>query len=140
MRTFGTFDPNVAYTERIAAYVVIRSPDGSIASVKGRTAYFLPGGGRECDETPEETVHREVREELGRTIRLTDLIGEAIQYFFASSDNCHYKMHAMFFTAEFTDYEGIGEDTLFWLSLPLQASTFFHDSHAWAAEALQRSD
>lgn len=133
--TFGTFDPSVCYTERIAAYVVIRSPSGDVAAVRGRTAYFLPGGGREGDETSEQTVRREVREELERDLYLTGCVGEALQYFFAAQDNCHFKMRATFFTAEFADAEASqSENVLYWLPEETALPQFFHACHAWAVE------
>lgn len=138
---FGSFDPRVLYTERIAAYVVIRSEDGAVAAVAGRTAHFLPGGGREGDETPEQTVRREVREELGRDIHLITRLGEATQYFFAASDNCHYKMHAVFFAARFTGAASNNEpDLLHWLPASDAASHFFHACHTWAVQTFRATD
>lgn len=132
---FGTFDPAARYTERIAAYVVIRSANGDVAAVRGRSAYFLPGGGREGDETPEQTARREVREELGRDICITGRIGEATQYFWAASDSCHYKMQAVFFRAEFADSGDVPDDSrLHWLSAAEVPTAFFHACHQWAVE------
>ena len=42
----------------------------------------LPG------ETPEETLVREVREELARSVRLVTKIGEAAQVFYALDEDC----------------------------------------------------
>jgi 8-oxo-dGTP pyrophosphatase MutT (NUDIX family) len=39
--------------------------------VKGTSGkFFLPGGGSLPEETAEETVRREIREELARSVRL----------------------------------------------------------------------
>jgi 8-oxo-dGTP pyrophosphatase MutT (NUDIX family) len=125
----------VAYTARPAAYAVIGGENGTVAAVQGPSGGVgLPGGGSLPGETPEETLVREVREELARSVRLVSKIGEATQFFYAAADNCHYKMLGVFFLAEFPDEpSGQGEHDLFWLPLEKAAEAFFHESHAWAA-------
>jgi 8-oxo-dGTP pyrophosphatase MutT (NUDIX family) len=133
---FGSPEPDVQYTERRAAYVVILARDGKIAMVRGRHKYFLPGGGSLPNEAPEATALREVREELARTVRLTRKLGEAIQYFYSAADDQYYKMDAAFFAGEFTDEAGAGcscEHELFWLPVEEIERACFHECHAWAA-------
>jgi 8-oxo-dGTP pyrophosphatase MutT (NUDIX family) len=89
---FGKQLEGVAYTERPAAYVVVAGENSAVAAVRGPKGMIgLPGGGSLPGETPEETVVREVREELARSVRLVSKIGEATQFFYAADDNCHYK-------------------------------------------------
>jgi 8-oxo-dGTP diphosphatase len=132
---FGFPEPNVQYTERRAAYVVIRTRDGQVAMVKSQQKYFLPGGGSLRGEAPEETVVREVSEELARGVRLIRRLGEATQYFYSSADDRHYKMLAVFFAGEFTDEpgSGTGEHELRWLPVRKAEQSCFHACHAWAA-------
>lgn len=131
-RTFGSAQPGVDYAERRAAYVVVLSDD-RVALVKERENYFLPGGGCESNEAPEETITREVREELARGVRLTHRLGEALQYFYAPSDDMHYRMHAVFFTGEFTELsDTVAEHELEWLPLRDVERACFHACHAWA--------
>ena len=101
----------------------------------------LPGGGSLPGESPEETLVREVREELARSVRLVSKIGEATQFFYAVDDDCYYKMVGVFFLAEFPDEpSGQGEHDLFWLPLAEAAGAFFHECHAWAAhQGLERN-
>ena len=102
--TFGKPLEGVAYTERPAAYAVVTGENGTVAAVRGTTGMIgLPGGGSLPGDTPEETVRREVREELARNVRLVGRIGEATQFFYAADEDRHYKMQAVFFLAEFTD-------------------------------------
>jgi 8-oxo-dGTP pyrophosphatase MutT (NUDIX family) len=139
---FGVRRKGVAYTERPAAYAVIRGENGTVAAVRGASGVmFLPGGGSVPGETPEEMLVREVREELARSVRLVDKIGEATQFFYAADDGCHYQMLGVFFLAEFPDEpSGQREHELFWLPLEEAAGAFFHESHAWAArQGLERS-
>lgn len=130
---FGSPMPGITYKERVAAYALIFSNEGAIATVEGKSGFFLPGGGSHPNEAPEETVVREVREELARTVHLVHKIGEAIQYFAAEGQ--HYRMHAVFFLAEFTSTpSGPGEHTLHWLPVTEAKERLFHPCHAWAAE------
>ncbi len=65
--TFGARLEGVAYVDRPAAYAVVAGENGTVAAVKGTSGkFFLPGGGCLPGETAEETVKREVREELAR--------------------------------------------------------------------------
>ncbi|MFC3773825.1 NUDIX domain-containing protein [Paenibacillus sp. GCM10012303] len=46
--------------------------------------YFLPGGGMDEGETPEECLRREVLEETGYQIKIGAYIGKAQRYFISS--------------------------------------------------------
>ena len=131
---FGARLDGVTYTERPAACAVIHGDNSTVGAVRGTAGMIgLPGGGSLPGETPEETLVREVREELARSVRLVRKIGEATQFFYAADDDCHYKMLGVFFLAEFPDEpNGQGEHELFWLPLA-EAGALFHESHAWAA-------
>jgi 8-oxo-dGTP diphosphatase len=132
---FGSREPGVQYTERRAAYVVVVSEGGEVAAVESRGKHFLPGGGSLPGEAPEETITREVCEELGRGVRLTRPLGEAIQYFYSETDGRHYEMRATFFAGLFTgDARAAAcEHELCWLPASEADGFFFHACHAWAA-------
>ena len=129
---FGSAEPNVHYSERRAAYVVI-TRHGEVAVVKSGRRHFLPGGGSLPCEAPEETVVREVHEELARRVRLLRSLGEATQYFYSPEDDRHYKMLAVFFAGEFTNdgCDGTGEHQLDWLPITETEQACFHECHAW---------
>lgn len=131
---FGSPAPGVHYAERRAAYVVVSGDGATVATVESRRKHFLPGGGSLAAEAPEETVVREVREELARGVRLTGRIGEVVQYFYSDADERHYKMLATFFAGEFTDdARGVeGEHELCWLPAEDAVRDCFHECHAWA--------
>ena len=136
---FGTLNPALDYIHRAAAYVVIRDAQARVAAVKGKRHYFLPGGGALPDETPEQTVVREVREELARELRDLRQLGQAVQYFVA--DETHYRMEAVFFAAEFaTEADGVGEHELEWLDVAQAAASFFHQCHVWAIGLLNNGE
>lgn len=128
---FGSIKVGINYQERPAAYAVITNDAGDIAAVKAKSGYFLPGGGSFPNETPEETIHREVREELTRDVKLLHKIGAAIQYF--SAGDVYYRMNAVFYRAEFaSEPSGEGEHELHWLAPQAIAGQFFHQCHEWA--------
>ncbi len=131
---FGSPEPDVQYTERRAAYVVIINDEGEVAMVRGRQKHFLPGGGSLSGEAPEDTAIREVHEELARSVRLIRKLGEAIQCFYSTADDRHYKMLAVFFAGEFTNEpcDGTGEHELYWLPIKEAELACFHACHAWA--------
>ena len=130
---FGTVPVGIICRKRRAAYAVIAREYGRIAAVHGPGGYWLPGGGACPGEAPEDAVVREVREELGRGVRLTGKVGEAVQYFHSSADECWYEMTAVFFLAEFEgEPRGAGEHELCWLNPCRASELFFHACHAWA--------
>ena len=99
----GSQSLGVTYEQRGAAYAVIRNSVGAVAAVRVPAGYWLPGGGMLPGETPEETVVREVREELGGTLHPVSKIGEAAQYFFAATEGRYYVMQAVFYRAKLTE-------------------------------------
>jgi len=128
---FGTPVEGEAVIARRAAYAVIAGPDDSVAVVDTRLGLFLPGGGADPGETPEETARRECLEELAREVRFTGPAREALQHF--SVDGRHFRMEAAFLEAEFVgEPQGRGEHELRWAAAA-DAGRFFHLSHAWAA-------
>jgi 8-oxo-dGTP pyrophosphatase MutT (NUDIX family) len=132
--TFGTRLEGAQYIARPAAYVVVAGENGTVAVVQGPSGMIgLPGGGSLPGETAEETVRREVLEELARNVRLVGTIGSTTQYFYAEDDDCHYKMTAVFFLAELPDEPtGRGEHALLWMPVAEAEKALFHACHAWA--------
>jgi 8-oxo-dGTP diphosphatase len=131
--TFGAPVAGVTYEQRRAAYAVIRNSAGAVAAVHVPAGSWLPGGGCLPGETPEETVGREVREEIGCTPRLVRKLGEAVQYFFAAAEGRYYAMQAVFFRAELVEgSRSSAEYELCWLDVSHPDPWFFHACHDWA--------
>jgi 8-oxo-dGTP pyrophosphatase MutT (NUDIX family) len=143
MPAFGSREPGVEYMERRAAYAVIIDGERRVAMVLDRQRYFLPGGGAWAGETPEQTVAREVEEELARGVCLTRRLGDALQFYYSIADERHYRMHATFFAGQLTDDPRPDlkpEHELFWLPLDEAAQRCFHQCHVWAINRGQRSE
>src|SRR5262249_6250512 len=69
-----------------------------------------------------------------RAVRLTGRIGDAVQRFYAVSEQRWYEMTAVFFRGEFDGEPiGAGSDELYWVDPTRGRDAFFHACHAWAA-------
>src|SRR5215831_21215280 len=91
---FGAQGEGHMYHMRRAVYAVIPNREGRIAAVRSRRHLFLPGGGIEGGETPEQALVREVAEECAQRLQIVEKLGEALQYFYASSEDTYFAMHA----------------------------------------------
>ena len=136
---FGKAPPGIVCRDRPAAYAVIHNSAGHVAvvcaNVRGRDQFWLPGGGIHDDESPQQTIAREVNEELGRHVTLHRKIGAVFQFFYASDEACWYKMEAHFFAARFEEEaDGDGEFALHWVDATRCKSDFFHECHVWATQ------
>lgn len=98
----------------------IRIENGKILSTKsrGKTKYYIPGGKREGNETDEETLIREIREELNVSI-----ISETIKYLgtFSAQADSHRAGIFVKMTCYTAEFEGSLEpcneiDEIKWLS------------------------
>src|SRR5262245_65866322 len=98
---FGAQIEGHTYHIRRAVYAVIPDCEGRVAAVRSRGNLFLPGGGIEAGESPEQALVREVEEECAQRLHIAGKIGEALQYFYASSEDTYFAMHAVFYAGAF---------------------------------------
>jgi 8-oxo-dGTP diphosphatase len=136
---FGDKLAGQTYVERPGAYALIRGAQLSIATLRVGTIFFLPGGGKEVDETPQVTLHREIMEECGRGIRIGPELGRAIEYIYAGKEGAHYLIRSTFFEAVFLgDQTSPIEDdhVLVWLSMTEAIQRLHRQSQAWAVQQL----
>jgi 8-oxo-dGTP pyrophosphatase MutT (NUDIX family) len=137
-RVFGTQVDGHTYHARRAVYAVIPDSTGRVAAVRYRRHLFLPGGGIEGGETPQQALVREVAEECAQQLQIVEKLGEALQYFYASSDDKYFAMHAIFYAGAFVG-QMPGQTALpFVWVLPDAKAQFFHASHVWAAQSLRQ--
>lgn len=118
---------------RDGAYATLRDESGRLALVRQRSGLFLPGGGAEPGETAEETVRREVREEIGAEIRLIRRLPDAVQRF--AADGGAYEMRAAHFEAELSSAPAGGEEALEWHAALPPTDAFRYACHAWIVGA-----
>lgn len=134
MQTFGTPTFPTA-RQREGSYAIILSPEGLLLTVRGRRGYFLPGGGVDEGEAPEETLHRELMEECGLAITGLEWLTEAQQYYVVDGEPI--VMHARFWRASADRVLGPGEDDWAWLPPQETRGRFFHACHEAALDLAQ---
>lgn len=135
--TFGQPEEGVKYEDRPGSYVFLKNEQGWFAVVRTSLGYFLPGGGAEGNETPEETLHREVYEEIG--IKLTNLkkVGEAKQYTISRHYKQGFRKHGHFYTADWeTDPKAQWQKdhSLEWLKPENLVEGLTHEFQKWMAK------
>lgn len=139
---FGERKPGQEYAPRPGAYAVIVDARGRIAVVQTPRGAFLPGGGAEAGETPEETLVREVREECGFNVTLVRRIGEAVQYVHTAGRDIGIRKEGVFFLATRGKPCGAATEadhTLQWLEPTAAEHTLAHGSQRWAVHEAARS-
>jgi 8-oxo-dGTP diphosphatase len=130
---FGVKIPEKIYIDRPGAYAVLLGEDGLIGVVRNSKGYFLIGGGIDNNESPEEALHREVKEEIGGEIEIISKIGEAIEHSFADELNQYFTKYGYFYKAIVLK-TGVGEadHELQWLSFDEALSKLVPLSQKWA--------
>ncbi len=140
---FGEKVKNQTYETRNGAYVIVaRNKNQEILLVQAPNgAFFLPGGEIEQGETKEETIHREVLEELGFEIKLGSYLGEAIDYFYSRHRKTYYYHPAHFYTSiswlkKGTPIEDFNQ--LIWFKISEAKGKLKRGSHRWAITEWQK--
>jgi 8-oxo-dGTP diphosphatase len=132
---FGVADRRQRYGEREAAYAVILDSDRRVAVVRGKSGLFLPGGGVEAGESPQEALLRESLEECGRPLEIMRAIGRAIQY--CHGESGPFRAHHRFFEARFQGPTARpAADPLEWVYIDEASLWFRYESHVWAVRTV----
>jgi len=132
---FGQRAAGAAYVLRPSAYALIKNAVGQVAIVRTAQGVFLPGGGIERGETPEQAVQREALEECGFDIRLLSLLPGAVQLLYSPSELTYFEIVSTFFRAV-VERSGSGPTEsgheLLWAVPGDAESLLSHESHRWA--------
>lgn len=94
-------NPKIKYKERKCAYAMICDGNGNVA-ITNDGKYFFFGGGTEENETPLETLNREMIEETGYKLKDVKLFDNIISYEYNSSRG-YLKIDATIYTAKFDE-------------------------------------
>ena len=124
-------------TIRPSAYGVIEDARGRLALVRTFEGTFLPGGGIERGETPQEAVVREAVEECGLVVRVGGWSVRAVRFAYSELEKTHFEKRSTFLEAEVggarTEGQEIGHE-LVWVEVGLAARQLTDESHVWAVE------
>ena len=135
IRQFGSLVSMATYVLRLGGYSVIGRPDGRIAVVETKGQFYLPGGGQEAGETPDDAAVREAMEECGLRIRIIQRLGIADELVYAVAEQTYFRKRCTFFRAELmVDKTAAGEPDckLVWMVPHQAASLLRHESQRWA--------
>jgi 8-oxo-dGTP diphosphatase len=131
---FGSRPDAGHFIVRPSAYRFAVDRDGRLAVVRDADGVFLPGGGIEPGETPEQAVIRELLEECGLLIEIGACVARAVQLA-PAADGTTFEKRSYFFDARIGTRRPAamlpGHETL-WV-VPLRAAELLsHESQAWA--------
>ena len=132
---FGQRVPGQDYLPRPGAYALLFDARGHIAVLQTPLGCFLPGGGSEGSETPEETLVREVREECGLDVEMRRRIGEAVEYVYTPGNEIGIRKECVFFATNVGIARGAATEadhTLVWLEPQEAEVRLIHGSQQWA--------
>ena len=131
---FGEQHAECDYQPRPGAYALLFDAAQRIAVICTPQGCYLPGGGSDLGESPEETLRREVREECGYAITGLRRLGEAVEFIFAKQEQRYFQKQGVFFFAtpgECLPHEPEADHTLLWLAPRAAVKQLSHQSHAW---------
>lgn len=135
---FGTRVTSCHYVKRPSAYAIIRDADGRLCVVQTSEGAFLPGGGLEVGETPDQAVLREVAEECGFAARVERRVGAANQLLYAESEQSYYEIPSVFFEVLVVGAVSATEPghQVTWLSAGEASQQLSRESHRWIVAEL----
>lgn len=139
---FGPREPSIDYVPRPGGYAVVFRGADEVAVVETPSGVYLPGGGQDAGEAPEDAARREAVEECGLIVAIELAVGCADEFVFCTSRRVHYRKVCSFFTARVVaeDGEAVEDDhRLLWLTAEDALRTLSHGSQRWAVgEAVRR--
>jgi 8-oxo-dGTP diphosphatase len=90
-------ESGVQYTQRPSVYGILTDLTGRVAVLEEAGQYYLPGGGIEKNETPEEGLKRELIEEMGCQMDVYQFLGQTIDYFLSYKEPVYYCIPASYY-------------------------------------------
>jgi 8-oxo-dGTP diphosphatase len=132
---FGSRAPGRDYRVRPSAYGFVADGRGRLAIVRSADGCFLPGGGIESGETPEQAVVREALEECGLLLRVGACVARAVEFAYSEEARKHQEKLCWFFAVTVAgrcpEAQLPGHEVL-WLAAADGARTLLHESQRWA--------
>ena len=135
---FGTRVDGWPHVLRPSAYALVRNTAGELAVVRTPTGCFLPGGGIESGESPEQAIDRESKQECGLALDPAGLLGRAVEYVYSPLEKACFEKASAFFEARVTEVVTAREPDhhLVWMNLDSAIDALSCESHRWAVRRL----
>jgi len=140
---FGERRTGVAPAIRPSAYGLIADADGRLAVVSTAQGVFLPGGGLESGESPEDAVCREAVEECGIVVTLGEWTCRAIQLVYSETEAAYFQKLSTFMNGAIGGTmvaESEAGHELRWVEAASAVELLTHESHRWAVEQWSREE
>jgi 8-oxo-dGTP diphosphatase len=134
---FGVRAEAEHYTVRPSAYGVVEGSRGQLAVVRTSHGVFLPGGGIEEGEMPEQAVVREALEECGLAVRAGDWAIYAVQFIYSESERTHFEKLSTFVDATVETVASLATEAdhaLEWMAPEAASRLLSPESHRWAVD------
>lgn len=135
---FGAPLPGRDHKLRPGAYGVVFDAEGRLLVVEEFGRLYLPGGGLDPGETPEQALHREFEEETGYTVAIESVLGEAREFVadetpgVAAAFNKHCYLYAVRLTGG-TGVPTIDSNKPGWVAVTEEALAMLsNEAHRWA--------
>jgi 8-oxo-dGTP diphosphatase len=134
---FGSPRPGRDHKPRPGAYGVVFDAEGRLLVVEEFGRLYLPGGGLDPGETPEQALHREFAEETGFTVAIESVLGEAREYVadetpgVANAFNKHCYLYAVRLTGG-TGVPTIDSNKPNWVAVTEALVDLSNQAHRWA--------
>jgi 8-oxo-dGTP diphosphatase len=134
---FGTPRPGRDHKSRPGAYGVVFDAQGRLLVVEEFGRLYLPGGGLDPGETPEQALHREFEEETGYTVVIESALGEAREFVadetpgVAAAFNKHCYLYAVRLTGG-TGVPTIDSNKPSWVAVTEALAMLSNEAHRWA--------
>jgi 8-oxo-dGTP diphosphatase len=135
---FGHRVEGCLYIVRPSAYSLVQNVGGEVAVVRTPRGIFLPGGGIEVGESPEQAIEREAVEECGLILLAARLIGTAVEIVHSVAENACFEKRSTFFEARLHGLTPAQEldHELVWLQPDEAIEWLSYESHRWAVRRL----
>ncbi|MCC6468830.1 MAG: NUDIX domain-containing protein [Alphaproteobacteria bacterium] len=138
---FGAPRPGRTHPPRPGAYAVVFDREGRLLVVEEDGRLYLPGGGIDPGESPEQGLVREFREETGYEIAVPTEIGRANEYVADETPNTAFNKHCIFFTVRLaggTGIPAIASNRPSWMALDDALARLNNEAHRWAVDLVLR--
>lgn len=134
---FGPLLPGMPVVVRPSVYGLIVNSEQRVAIVRASDGVFLPGGGIDEGESPEEALRREALEECGWVVGVGALSDRAVQLAMSGDGAAFHEKRSEFFAITIERDNGTpleaGHETL-WVSAAEARALLKHESQAWAVD------